>query len=383
MAEVKRDFSRKLPSLGVVLATIVACVPVLASVPTPTPTPTPRPSVRVPQKAQWESNMKTWGQKHCDHLKAVTAVAALGTTYYDAEKVYLQIGEYTKNPAKWQPCADAAKRSYRDSYVMRSDVMGGVPGYWNFSNGLVLDWKAAGAVDCAAEPKPDACKSKDAVNALATKGAFCATGVPLDWTKGAHVSREAAYCVRALDDSETVGSAASARKGELLDQMLGPGGHFDQWLTGQAIAPSRDFDGPAQCASKNYFQPFMAGISMNVAIQIWERSHDPRILTAVKALADFTWTQGWDPDKKAFWYDNCSAPGTLNWMLPRSGSPDLNLMIAPAFAWLWKQTGEDKYRVQGDQIWESGVVGAYIEQAKQFNQNYSESFNYLKWREGQ
>jgi len=234
----------------------------------------------------------------------------------------------------------------------------------------VADWKATG------DPV-----SKSTVSLLALNGAFCPSSTPLASTASAQLSREVAYCARAYDDSELVGFAQNARKNVLLDQMMfGTNSHFVQWLTGQAIAPV-GFDGAQECVGLNYYQPFMAGISMNVAMQIWQRSNDPRIVTNVQKLADFTWAQSWDPVKRAFWYENCSAPGTFNWIRAKTGSPDLNLMLAPAWAWLWKRTGNDKYRIQGDQIWEGGVQGAYLEQGKQFNQNYSESFNYLKWRE--
>jgi len=312
------------------------------------------------------------GQQNCDFLKAQTpgTDAALAPTYYDAERVYLQIAEYTK-VTSWQTCAAAAEVAYRDSYVMRADLMGSVPGYWNFSNGVRKDWQAT------ADPK-----SKDAVNALSLKASYCAATTPIAWTAAALKSREVSYCIRALDDSEAVGTAHNARMDALLGQVLDAGGHIDQWLSAQAVIPlsMTDFDGPAACIGQNYFQPFMAGITMNVMMQAWERTHDARIPPKVKALADYIWAQAYDPVKKALWYENCSAPGTTNWMLPKNGAPDLNLMIAPAFAWLWKQTGEVKYQTEGDALFEGGVLGAYLEQGKQFNQNYSESFNYVLWR---
>ena len=64
----------------------------------------------------------------------------------------------------------------------------------------------------------------------------------------------------------------------------------------------------------------------------------------------------------------------------KPGAPDLNLLIAPAFAWLYQRTGDTTYRDRGDQIFAGGVKGAYLDGAKQFNQSYMWSFDFVKWR---
>jgi hypothetical protein len=87
-----------------------------------------------------------------------------------------------------------------------------------------------------------------------------------------------------------------------------------------------------------------------------------------------------------FWYEGCSAgpgsPFTL-WLEPGNGpSDDLNLLIAPGFAWLYAKTGNPVYRDRGDQIWTVGVNDATVNglNSKQFNQNYLWSFDYVKRR---
>ena len=61
-------------------------------------------------------------------------------------------------------------------------------------------------------------------------------------------------------------------------------------------------------------------------------------------------------------------------------APDLNMLIAPAFAWLYKETGDAKYRDRGDQIFGGGVQHAWLDNGKQFNQNYRWSFDYIRLR---
>jgi hypothetical protein len=67
---------------------------------------------------------------------------------------------------------------------------------------------------------------------------------------------------------------------------------------------------------------------------------------------------------------------------PRPGSPDLNLLIAPTYGWVFRQSGDATYRQRGDQIFAGGVKRAYLGGGKQFDQNYRTSFDYVKWRSG-
>ncbi len=60
---------------------------------------------------------------------------------------------------------------------------------------------------------------------------------------------------------------------------------------------------------------------------------------------------------------------------------ELNMLIAPVYAWLYHQTGDATYRTRGDDVFRGGVVGAWLDGAKQFNQNYRWSFAYVAWRE--
>jgi hypothetical protein len=43
-------------------------------------------------------------------------------------------------------------------------------------------------------------------------------------------------------------------------------------------------------------------------------------------------------------------------------------------------TGDPVYQERGDLIFEGGVEGAWLDQGKQFSQNYRWSFDFVKWR---
>src|SRR6202041_3728927 len=63
--------------------------------------------------------------------------------------------------------------------------------------------------------------------------------------------------------------------------------------------------------------------------------------------------------------------------------PDLNNLISPAYAWMYLQTGDTKYREEADNIFADGVLynDAINWDGKEFSQNYRWRFDYIKWRD--
>src|SRR2546425_335392 len=125
----------------------------------------------------------------------------------------------------------------------------------------------------------------------------------------------------------------------------------------------------------------MVGLTAEALIMEYEKTGDSRILPALKTALDWLWANAWVTGDQGFWYDNAVANPTVPWP-SRPGAPDLNLLIAPAYAWLYRQTGDTKYRDRGDQIFAGGVQFAFLGGGKQFDQNYKWSFDYVKWRTG-
>ena len=75
--------------------------------------------------------MVSYGQTHCAAYDATTPEGAVGYTYYDAERVFYQIGDYTGNTSYWTNCAHKAEAAYRDAflstYAPQQPTHGGVP----------------------------------------------------------------------------------------------------------------------------------------------------------------------------------------------------------------------------------------------------------------
>jgi hypothetical protein len=123
----------------------------------------------------------------------------------------------------------------------------------------------------------------------------------------------------------------------------------------------------------------MVGLTMQALIRYWDVTQDPRVQPAVKTALDWLWQRAWVSGDKAFWYENWAADGFQDFP-QKAGAPDLNLLIAPAFAWMFQRTGDVTYRDRGDQVFAGGVTRAWLDGPKQFNQNYMWSFDYVKWR---
>jgi hypothetical protein len=339
----------------------------------------------LPSQAQWESNMTTRGRAQCERdKKAIGEWKARGDSspspmgYYDSEGVFWNIFLYTNDPY-WQDCAQVNEQAYRGvppppeaalpdnkyGYVFGNN--GNVAGYWIFTEGLRIDFEKTQDGD-----------SKTATFLLSEKGSFCTDPTPVAWTVSAGVSREVAYCVLAQINAETMGHAHRQRQDVLLEHLYG---HVDQWVDGTYRAPNPFPDVPA-AAGMYYFQPFMAGLTMRTLIA-WhtvapDAAAKQRAYDAVKRLATFIKNKAWDPNSKAFWYENYGP--TMDQLPPKPGAPDLNMLIIPAYAWLYSIDRDPAWITFADQAFEGGVAGAWLDGQKQFNQSYTWSVDYVKWR---
>jgi hypothetical protein len=322
----------------------------------------------IPELEAYERNMRQYGSEACqkDLMQASSSYdARLAATYYDGERVMLQIADYLRDES-FKACAAEAKTTYRDSYVMRPDLMGQVPGNWIFPTGMYLDYKST------SDPR-----SKQAVIALSRRGAFCAASNS-NLARTA-LSREVAYCGLTYIQSEQMGEPRLPRRDELFNYMFA---HLRAWIDASpdSRAP-QPYTASPRCAGKPYVQPFMVGLTLHSLIQLYSFEGDPRVPGAVKEAVDWLWEKHWVAADQSFVYENClDGPGAA--YPQQRGAPDLNLLIAPAFAWVYMQTGDDKYRDRGDAVFAGGVTRAWLGNAKQFNQNYMWSPDYVRWRGG-
>jgi len=308
------------------------------------------PMPPIPERALWEANMASFGQTRCNQLASgnLSWDAKLDAVYYDGQWVFLQIKDYLgSNAGYWQNCANVARTIYRDDYVFPAN--GVVQGFRNFTHGLVLDYLQTGNSS-----------SRTAAVMCSENGAFASDGTPLAATQHVNLSREVAYAVQSYLNAEKAGEPERERLTQLVNQIYG---HFDQWFI-----------------SKNapFIRPFMVALSSHALIMYHDKTGDPDVIPTLTLAADWMWDNMWLPHAEAFQYTNINlgSGGT-------EPAPDLNMLIAPMYAWLYKQTGETRFQERGDQIFAGGVKQAWLGNGKQFNQSFRWSFDYVKWRSGQ
>jgi hypothetical protein len=320
----------------------------------------------VPQLALWQSNMTAYGQAVCAQLTdpSLTADQKLGATYYDSQRVFYNIRDYT-GASSWDTCAQKAQAVYRDTYVIPNN--GGVPGYWDFPHGLFQSYSRTG--DAA---------SRNAVLLLSKNAAFGTSTIGrVNTMVSPALSREISYHLTAYLLARAVGESQSVVGEAYVDLGLG---HIDQWFVSKTFRAASGDDVPPAAIGQFYVQPFMVALTAEALIQSYEtRSQDVRIPAAVKIAMDWLWANAWNASNQAFSYEVYGpAAGPYQTTSP---APDLNLLIAPAFAWLYKQTGDTAYRDRADAIFAGGVLQACVScDGKHFNQQYRWSSDYVKWR---
>jgi hypothetical protein len=315
------------------------------------------PPVAIPQKAQWESDMTKFGTSWCDPNKLDFIDQSI--LYYDGTRVYYNIADYTHDP-KWNQCA----RFTADAYTNYVNGLGGnLQSYRVFTQGLHMDYDRIGTA-----------ASKQVVTLLDH-------GTNSWYADPSHISgpepmREAAYALDArLDSSELSGTSNPLMKDE-VNAMLG---QFDQIFI--------------QKQYSYFVQPFMVGLAMNSLIRYYnEKEQDPRIPYIIKQTLDTMWAQAWKPEDHGFAYrcymDGCYTPNDGSSYPPTgtrtydNGDANLNNLISPAYAWMFLQTGDPKYREQADNLFANGALyNASYWKGKEFSQNYRWSFDYVKYRE--
>ena len=294
----------------------------------------------IPNLDLWEQNMQVYGAKHGDPSAPINTWEGYAW-YYDGEWAFYQIADYTGDDS-WNAAAEHIENTYR-KYVL--DNNGQVPGYRVFPHGLYEDFIRTGDEE-----------SKRAVLLLATKSAFAHLGGGALFSR----SRETAYAMQAYMYAEKLG-VPSAKLPVALEFALG---HMDQWFVSKTVT---------------FMQPFMVGLTAHALIEYDEMYGDERIQPLLEKAADWLWENAWVEADESFYYQS-DVPYDPN-AKPERGSPDLNMLIAPMYAWLFKQTQDVKYLGRGDAAFAGGVEGAYLTGGKQFTQSYRLSFNYVQWRQ--
>ena len=287
--------------------------------------------------AKWKDNAITYGRQFCAQLSSPTCDAdcRLNHIYYDGEKVFRKI-QSTWGGTEWTACALRAHEVYLN-YIGGNALQ--VQGFRNFTEGLALGGDYS------------------TVYELSTKAAYARQESYGEDINNPDLSREISYAlisyISAREGGYQLNSLFSSRRNASFS-------HLSHWF-GVADAP--------------YVRPFMVALTARSLIKADEQYPDPRTLPELSKAALWLWSNTWLPTSRAFKYTDR--------VVPSGGvepAPDLNLLIAPLYYWLYFKTGEVSWRDKGDAIFEGGVNQAYCSSGKQYNQNYLWMHEGLLWR---
>ncbi|MEO2048028.1 MAG: hypothetical protein ABGX16_15835 [Pirellulales bacterium] len=349
---------------------------------------------RVPEIDVWESKMISAGKKWGEYMNPASGHSLdkrLGAQYYDAEWVFYQIADYTGDKEPWATYASYAEQVYRIEYLVPNDYR--AQGYRRFPEGLYEDFRRGGntTLDDLARIRDRPAYSQ--VSEL-TRGPDKRSGY------SESRSREVAYAVGANIVAEKAGLPRVADKGyaRLKTFVAMMENHLWEWRNQKFVNKKI-----------GRVAPFMMGLTAYALIEFYEweelNNRNPNAYWPTGnwssidgALIDvFTWLYDdakvvdgrtisgqrmWVPSYKKNGY------GTYRFMdrtIRGSGESkpvhDVNQLIAPVYYWIYKKTGNEKYRDIGDQLFASAALhGAVDWGGKQFNQLYRLSFRSLEWR---
>jgi hypothetical protein len=337
-------------------------------------------AVPVPMRARWESDMTQWGQRWCPSMNpaAFNTYLFQSIMFYDGARVFYQMQDYTKDP-KWAPCAHQLATAY---YPYISN--GAFFGLSMFPQGLMMDAQRTGTGSSYA-----------GVSVLGGTASWN-EGNPEYMTDFTSL-REDAYGVESLLDAQTLNGTTFPLLQQAETTLLGT---LDQIFIQKRYT---------------WYQPFMVGLAAEALIKYNDQYPDPRIPYVLKQALDTMWSNAWRPDLHGFYYrcyaanlpglpadmpasnhgcfDPDTSPGNADsqaypWTPGDTFDysdvqPNLNNLISPAYAWMYLQTGDTRYREAADSIFADGVIynGAINWAGKEFSQNYRWSFDYMKWRD--
>jgi hypothetical protein len=149
------------------------------------------------------------------------------------------------------------------------------------------------------------------------------------------------------------------------------------------ILASQGADGAYRFTRTNnqcgYNKPFMVGV-LNDAMVKYSTiySADARIPGAVQRAVDYMWANDWNAAGRAFIYLDGPCPGYDE---GQTLAPDLNNIIVTGFGWIYQQTKQTVYRDRAEAIFNGGVSQAWLVGSKQFNENYTTGYHYLRYRQ--
>lgn len=299
----------------------------------------------VPNKAEYWANMamaggwlNSWFAANLISNPPYGGDPALTNQYYDGQLCAWYLKDHFGGTT-YDNLIENERKAYVDYYVNDPGVMGGVAGYRNFTEGMLQDVLRSTAHSAS---------SLAALQSIINNGSYVDHGDVTDQS----LSRECAYAIMAYINAKRAGiTLTSGQQSRLADLVTAALGHITSWVGGTA----------------EFYRPFMGSITCHALIHyLTYYGDDARFLPAIESLATYTWTlwkstTGSWGQANSFLYTNKVGVDGVDWWASTDDAntaPDLNMMIAPTFGWLFWKTGVQDWRDKGDLIF-SGSISVY------------------------
>jgi hypothetical protein len=304
--------------------------------------------------AQYEANFRSYADKHW------TAEGSTWTdNYYDRAMIYYAWWMRTGEAEYWRR-ATAMALAYRRDYLEANNY--GASAHWSLMEGVEQHYLLTG--DEA---------SRTAVGRVADVFNVAYYMDNLGDVTAEMDNRMQARTLLALLSAAKLGAPSQARTAW--------GSRLSLALT--RILASQAADGAYRFTRTNnqcgYNKPFMVGVLNDALIKYSATySADTRIPGAIQRSVDYMWAKDWNAAGQGFVYLDGPCPEHDERQAP---SPDLNNLIVSSFGWVYKQTGQSAYRDRGEAIFAGGVTKAWLAGSKQFNESYTSSYHYRRYRQ--
>jgi hypothetical protein len=261
------------------------------------------------------------------------------------DETFFKIARYT-NDSTWANCGVFIAAAMRDKFLTQGpNAMQAI---------FYFPWTMVAAYKWTKDPG-----YKDAVISIADSGAFSK-----GWVSDMLLREHAFAFERRLAKREVTGE-------EDPDLPYFAEASLAQLYINATASPERTMN-----------EPFMLGLAMRPLIRWYMISHDERIPVVIRLLLDRIWDEWYDHRHHHFYY-NPEPPGMrCSVSCQKFTSSDLNDLVAPAYAWYWRLTGDETYRMRGDDMFAHQYDDNPPYNAKEWSQGFYWSWDFVEWREG-
>jgi hypothetical protein len=135
--------------------------------------------------------------------------------------------------------------------------------------------------------------------------------------------------------------------------------------------------------SRTFLQPFMAGLLSRPLVEYYSLYRDERIPVVLKSLADKFWADWYNKETHKMLYNTEPYGARCTVSCQEPVASNLNNLVAPIFAFVWRLTGDDLYRQRGDILFSNVFKDGTPWDPKQWNQAYYWAWEFVRWRQGQ